>query len=178
MRIISYHASRFLHAEYIQNIERNVKGRIQSSFGLRYSLVASIRKVWWSFASAITHKWELSPPWLFSLSLSLFPSSFLARGSNGEGGKGLNWQFNPFAATPLRISARVWDRCRVYSDNGRQGRTMDRKLLYIPVLNTSGGFLLSRGIVSTITCLNYCTLAMETNKFPLFHQRMFLLFEN
>lgn len=47
---------------------------------------------------------------------------------------------------PLRISARVWDRCRVYLVNiGRQGRTMDRKLLYIPVPNTFGAFLLSRG---------------------------------
>lgn len=130
---------------YTGNIERNVEALKDAfkdcSFGLRYSLVASIRKVWWSFASAITHKWELSPPIVTLLS----PSVSLSRTwSERRRRKGVDCRFNPFPATPLRISARVWDRCRVYSDNGRQGRTMDRKLLYIPVLNTSGGFLLSR----------------------------------
>lgn len=149
MRIISYRASPdpafSTQNTYTWNIERNMETLKDAfkdcSFRLRYSLVASIRKVWWSFASAITHKWELSPPIVTLLPLSLSLSFCLAHGPNGEGGKGLT------AGSTLslpRISARVWDRCRVYPDNGRQGRTMDRKLLYIPVLNTCGGFLLSR----------------------------------
>lgn len=73
-----------------------------------------------------------------TLSLLSLLSPFLAHGPNGKG-----LAASSTLSLPLRISARVWDRCRVYSVNGRQGRTMDRKLLYIPVLDTFGAFLLS-----------------------------------
>lgn len=84
-----------VHSRMQVSPRRIPRETLKAAFGLRYSLVASIRKVWWSFASAITHKWELSPPWL---SHSLLLSPFLAHGLNG---KGLVQPFRCRYASPL-----------------------------------------------------------------------------
>lgn len=155
MRIISYRASPdpafSTQNTYTWNIERNMEALKDAfkdcSFRLRYSLVASIRKVWWSFASAITHKWELSPPIVTLLPLSLSLSFCLAHGPNGEGGKGLTAGSTLRChASPLVCGIDV-AYTRIMVDKGEQW--IENCFIFRFLIRAS----------FSIMCLDYCTLA-------------------
>lgn len=154
---------------YTGNIERNVEALKDAfkdcSFGLRYSLVASIRKVWWSFASAITHKWELSPPIVTLLS----PSVSLSRTwSERRRRKGVDSTLSlpRRYASPLVCGIDV-AYTRIMVDKGEQW--IENCFIFRFLIRQGVSFFLGIEIVSTD---NVPQLLYETSKSSLFHLRV------
>lgn len=154
---------------YTGNIERNVEALKDAfkdcSFGLRYSLVASIRKVWWSFASAITHKWELSPPIVTLLS----PSVSLSRTwSERRRRKGVDSTLSlpRRYASPLVCGIDV-AYTRIMVDKGEQW--IENCFIFRFLIRQGVSFFLGIEIVSTD---NVPQLLYETSKSSLFYLRV------